>query len=363
MKKLMYIALAALAALTACTKVEMEDYTPSRKVTFQAAAYVHQTKSSSSVMSQFTSFTSKAYLHAEGYAQAQDFFGANGEIIRAYDNNDQVTTTIGQEKYWAPAHDYYWPKSGESSINFIAWYDKKGTIPNKASEDTLSWVNYTVAQDDRLVYADEVWNYNQNTVNGSQYAADPITSGVPMLFHHALAQLQVNAKMTNASNGAIRKTVTISNFVLSDVYTRGTLTLTNSNPGTVRTKEWTVEGGSWTGLSVAQNLTANSATLSTEERDLLTLRSILPQDVTQDMFISFDCAISTYYGNNENAFSVEEISFSKKLIQLVPEIEQWAMGHKIIYTLVFDASTDLIVISPTLQDWDNNIGGGGVTLE
>ena len=72
MKKLMYIALVALAALTACSKVEMDSYAPARKVTFQAAVYVPQTKANASVWDEFTtngvtSFSAKAFLHAEGY--------------------------------------------------------------------------------------------------------------------------------------------------------------------------------------------------------------------------------------------------------------------------------------------------------
>ena len=44
MKKFFIIAAAALVAITACTKIEDIDTAPAKKITFQAASYVPQTK-------------------------------------------------------------------------------------------------------------------------------------------------------------------------------------------------------------------------------------------------------------------------------------------------------------------------------
>ena len=64
---------------------------------------------------------------------------------------------------------------------------------------------------------------------------------------------------------------------------------------------------------------------------------------------------------NGSDFSVEHISFSKRLKDLVSVITEWEMGHIATYTLVFNLTTDSILIKPTLQNWDYN--GGNVTVE
>ena len=162
MKKLIYIAFAALAALTACTKVEMDSYAPQRKVTFQVASYAPQTKANSSMwtLGSSPSFTAKAFLHADGYTdETQNFFGASGETITPYKNDGTAATAETNTSYWGPSHDYYWPKSSNSYINFIAW---RGATPATATETSLSWTDYTVQSTDDLVYADALQcKYNQ----------------------------------------------------------------------------------------------------------------------------------------------------------------------------------------------------------
>ena len=366
MKKLLYIAIAALVALTACTKVDMEEYNPDRKVTFQVASYAQQTKANSSIWSEFTSFTAKAFLHAEGYTaanQTQDFFGAAGQLITPYTSAGAAATTEASVSYWAPSHDFFWPKGSDSYLNFIAWYDAKGTTPATATETSLSWTDYTVLSTDNLLVAEEAWHYKENTSN-SLYTGDPVAAGVPMLFRHALAQVAFKAYETNASSNGMTRTVTVNSLSLSNVYSTGSVSLTNAGSTTRTTVPWVATGNVWTPSGTAASMAMSSATtLTTSSTDLISLRTVLPQTVTDDMVLTVTYKISTYYGNSETAFSEETITLSEKLNELVSVIPAWEMGHRIIYTLVFDLSTDLIQIQPTLQNWDANIGGGGVTLE
>lgn len=364
MKKLIYIAFAALAALTACTKVEMDNYAPQRKVTFQVASYAPQTKANSSMwtLGSSPSFTAKAFLHAEGYTgETQDFFGASGETITPYKNDGSAATAETNTSYWGPSHDYYWPKSSNSYINFIAW---RGETPATATETSLSWTDYTVQSTDDLVYADEAWHYNVNTTNASQYTDDAVISGVPMLFHHALARVAFKANATNVTNGDFTRSVAIRNFSLSTVYNTGSLAMTNEGSTDTATVPWTVTGNGWTTSGTAAAMVANiasgsSVSVSTTVIDLIAMQTVLPQAVTNDMMLSINYDIVTT--KNSTEFSVEHITYSKKLIELVPVITSWEMGHEITYTLVFDLTTDLITIQPTIETWEYN--GGNVTVE
>ena len=364
MKKLMYIALAALAALTACTKVEMDSYAPQRKVTFQVASYAPQTKANSSMwtLGSSPSFTAKAFLHADGYTnETQNFFGESGETITPYQTNGTAATAESKTSYWGPSHDYYWPKSSNCYINFIAW---RGATPATATETSLSWTDYNVQSTDDIIYADEAWHYNVNTTNAAQYTDDAVTSGVPMLFHHALARVAFKASATNVTNGDFTRSVAIKNFSLSTVYNTGSLAMTNEGSTDTATVPWTVTGNGWTASGTAAAIVANIASgssvpVSTTVIDLIAMQTVLPQAVTNDMMLSINYDIVT--NKNNSVFSVEHITFSKKLIELVPVITSWEMGHEITYTLVFDLTTDLITIQPTIETWEYN--GGNVTVE
>lgn len=364
MKKLMYIALVALAALTACSKVEMDSYAPARKVTFQAAVYVPQTKANASVWDEFTtngvtSFSAKAFLHAEGYtSETQNFFGAAGETITPYQSNGTAATSETNVSYWGPSHDYYWPKGSTSYINFIAW---KGTAPSVPDENTMSWTGYEVSGSSVLLYADKAWHYNANTANGTQYDGDAVTSGVPMLFRHALAQLCFKAVTNYAGSD---KTVKITSFSLSGVYNHGSLSLSNNtDPGSTDTKEWTLPTGKvWTTsgskISLPSSFPSGGVIPDADGEDLIAMQTILPQTVTSDMVITLNYQITTTVGSEW--YSIETVSVSKNLSEIT-DVTSWKMGYQITYTLTFDLSANTIKINPTVENW--NTEGGSMAVE
>lgn len=191
-----------------------------------------------------------------------------------------------------------------------------------------------------------------------------------MLFHHALAQLRFKANLINATaTGGMRRTVTISSFTLTNVYNQGSLELTNSDPADdepavegATTKAWT---GGWSDLASPITLSKTDLTLSEmgTDYDLVPLRAVIPQAVTDDMVLSISYSINTYYGEATNPSIVENISVSKALSEYVPSnaINSWNMGYSTTYTLQFNAAMDLIIIKPDLANWESN--GGSVTAE
>ena len=375
MKKLMYIALVAVVALTACTKVDMEEIAPRKKVTFQVAGYAPMTKANTSVWNEFTSFTAKAYLHAEGETQTQNFFGTSGELITPYQSNGS-SATESNVSYWGPSHDYYWPKSTNSYINFIAWYDHRGVAPSTATETSLSWNNYTVQSTDNLLFADEAWHYRMNTEN-SLYANDPVAEGVPMLFHHALAQVAFQAKLkSSAASNDFRTDITIAEFTLEGIHFTGSLSLINKDPEERKTQFWKVgtnydEGTEANSASAIIGWTpsgstgsfedTNSHELSTTATPLVSMRTVLPQSV-EGMILTLKYTVKTYRVGSQTPTIVENMTLTDNLDSLVPSITEWMMGHNITYTLEFDPTTDKIVFEPEIEDWGDPIGSG-VTVE
>ena len=369
------IAAVAMTSLVACTK--FEDTAPPRKITFEKAIYRPQTKADpdpviKSVMDEFTSFKCKAFLHADNggtaYFPTQDMFGANGETISAYTSNDEKTTDSTAVAYWAPSHDYYWPKGERSFINFVGWYDAKGTAPSEATETSLKWNGYTVETTDNLLFADEAWRYKANP-ESNRYGFNGIEKGVPMLFHHALAKLCIEAKVAettieNKTGGAglgnTNWEVTLSNIKLDGIYTTGDLVLTNTEPtGTASaTSEW--QGG-WTptGSTTTINMTAVATPLDkTNATTILAMQSVLPQTVTNAVVLSFDYNIDTKF--NGEKYAQEKIHASIKLNDanaVTGRISSWDMNKKVTYTIIIDPVTTTIKIDPAMVDWVVETGG------
>ena len=379
-KKCFIIAVIAMMTLAACTK--LEDTAPPRKITFDKATYRPQTKADDpvikSVLEEFTSFRCKAFLHASNGAEAfydtQLMFG-DYETISPYLATDALWTAPAQNEeaasiaYWAPSHDYFWPKGTRSYINFVAWHDNYNVDPSTVTETSLVWTNYKVQHtDDNLAFANEAWRYNGNP--NSIYRKDgegESYKAVPMLFNHALAQICIKAQVsqtakTNVTGGSSlgRTTwdVTLSNITLSGVYNTGTLSLTNADPNSATTVAWS---GSWTPTtSTQENPTIETITMSdvatpltTTATNLLAMRSVLPQAVTNDMVLTFDFNIVTKFGTvgNEVEYAHENVHTSIKLSDFVSTIANWEMNKRITYTVTINPETTTIKIDPAMVDW------------
>ena len=351
MKKLLFIA-AAVAAMAACTKVETVNSNPDKKITFQTATYAAQTRANVSVLGDFTSFTSKAFLHADGYENiTQDFFGASGETISP-DNTSNPT-------YWAPSHDYYWPKSSESYINFIAWHDHNGDAPTTATETALSWANYVVAVDDNLLFADEAWRFKDN--DHDEFDMDSVTEGVPMLFHHALAKLTIKAKAKTVSKNGNTWAILLDTLKLAGVYNTGTLSLTNADPTTANTRvAWTNAAGNvWSSPSNATTVTmlerltstgseTNPGALTTTATVMLDEQSVLPQTLSNAHELT---VVYTIFNTVNGRTTKERLATSIKLTDFDGSISAWEMNKKITYTIVIDPETTLVKLDPAVEEW------------
>ena len=361
MKKFWLIALLALTALAGCVKVETAP-SPKDRITFAVGCYAPSTRASSLQDSDggISSFNTKAYLYADGYeAASQPFFGAAGETI----------LWNAGSSMWAPARAYYWPKSSESYINFVSWYDRNGA-PDSVSETSLSWTidgsTRSLATDDNLMFADVAWHYNQNTTNAAQYAGDAVTVGVPTLFHHALAQVRFQAKASQISDGGTTWTVSFSDFQVSGVYKTGTLSLVNADPASTGTRAWwsmsedatpvaTTPYWSTAGCAVDTLSRRGHTTVITAANtpvDLMAARSIIPQE-TDGMTLTCTCNIRTDYA--DHTYMVETIPVSVDLAEFSGDTGTWDMNHRITYTITINPVTGKILLDPALNEgWTNS---------
>ena len=378
MKKYLILAAAAIVAMAACSKTQLDESSiPDMPVTFQATNYVTQTKAGEvSVLSDFSAFQCKAYLHAEGIdlnpdgtvngTSFQNFFGADGETISVDDETNPTE--------WAPSHTYYWPKGSKSFVNFIGWYGTDGTnainptityaYDGTASKykATMVWDFTTTAGEagTNLLYADMAWRFKQNN-DPATYGVSGASEGVPMLFHHALAQINVKVYVdgTNltAGTGTVEDTnatwtIALESPKITPVYNAGTLTLTNEDPGTTATVQaWT---GSWAGSGnagdiAASNLNVDKITKATANT-LFNATCVLPQTIDTDVVLTFNMRITTTYKNDPANPNVELIPISIKLNDM--GTTEWAQNTKYTYYLKIVPSQNEVLFDPALEaDW------------
>ena len=345
MKKYFILAAAALVALTACSKVET-DNAPAKKITFEPASYVAQTKAHSLNSESITSFKSKAFMKGEGVTDLQDFFGTAGETI----------SFKSASNTWEPSHDYFWPKSTNSYVNFFSWYDT-GAGPTSVTNGAMAWTNRTIATGDNIMYADPAWHFQQNTTNESQYTGDATTSGVPTIFHHALAQVAFKAYATKTSmDGLCSWTIVLKNVNITNVYNQGSLSLTADEPAeSTKNNKGSWSGTpAWTTTGTAAPLTPANLTVTATTSDgadvLLANQSVLPQSLT-NVKLTFDLDITTTYtaGQTNHEIIPVEIPLGTSAGF---NTASWALNHKYTYIVKVEPSENKVLFDPcVVEEW------------
>ncbi len=358
MKKYMILAAVALVASAACTKVE--DTTPARKISFEVASYVAQTKAMTTT-ELGGSFTTNAW-----------FTNGDGDKTQ-FMRSETITWNNTVSNQWAPSHEYFWPKTG-----YIDFYSYDGTpAPTSVGEGSLTYTA-PVATDANILVADAAYHQTQNS---STYHIDNASvKGVPTLFRHMLAKIQFKVKLETANATPNTKwDVTIlnagaklSNIVILNT---GTLTLSNSYAGsTPTTQAWTNANATkpnvgWVaaaGTETVSTLTpalalAKAATSSGDFVDLIALRTVMPQVLGDDAVFTLNYNVKATYGSEASAYLDENRSFSVKINTIKNTssvaITEWDMNQVITYNVIIDPVGEQILFDPAVEEWDETQTG------
>ena len=365
MKKYIILVATAIMACAACSKVETLGV--KNQINFNVAKYV-QTKASGSVYDTAVPFGTYAW-----------FTAASGSTNAEFMVNEQVAYN---GSVWTTAdHTFYWPKTGY--VEFISYSPFAGTsntagIVPAITANTITYTDVTIGTDD-LMYADKVkCSENKNDITDDD-TNDSGFSGVPTLFHHALAKLSFKVKANfvewvGANNDTTRWEITINSFKIDSLYTTGSCALTLNADGktwdkpvtTVGTTDynvWTVSDP--TAITAAQEL-VDAATyptgvqLDTVAKDLTPAAGFVMPQVLKDgsQKVKISAHIKTYLPTGR---SIEE-DFVKTIdISGISSLKAWQMNQNIIYTINFkptakvssdDSPEDVIVtFDPAVADW------------
>ena len=413
MKKYFIIAAAAIVAMAACSKVDAVDNSPAKKIAFEVASYTPQTKANSSLASEFYQFHTYAYQ----FPTLGDPVVFMDETIQAWksttgghiDANKAAASTDAIVE-WAPAEDYFWPKTGH--INFYSYAGtkspKESTAANAADDDlttvSFTYENVTIAANDNILVAEPALGKTRANSGASAYDVDPgetasnhITKGVPTLFHHMLTKIEFDVKLKTATTNSNVWKVTVLDEFDSDhksqliAYNQGTLALTStlaSNGSGVWTPSiLTAETASSTAVQWVPTTsgTTEEITLESEEMTLpanaetsgnavtlLALRSVMPQ-LSSGVKLSLTYKVEAYHDTAKYLEEIRTVGLDeavagtyvdKYLSDLVnSSVINWLPNKKITYHILIDPVTEKVTFDPAVEDFDPVTGNAAGNID
>ena len=285
MKKTAFIAALAIAALASCSKSVEEGIRS--EIVFQVARHKGVTTKADDYKDNYQAVPFGAYAWYKGVSASD-----NTEFMK----NQKVSFS---DPVWKPeGTTYYWPKSG--SIDFICYspYTADGSnapLPT-ITEDGISYPAWNVGAhpDVDVMYADKITGLKNNTTTY-------FYNGVPTLFHHALAKVSFQIKqsymsVTSDTGDITSWVITVSDIVLTDILTSGSLNLTLNPDGTWnKPSVWDSTGGTKEDI----DLLDSNITLDGSNQGLVSDLMILPQSLTDGQKVTITVTIETYRDLND----------------------------------------------------------------
>ena len=355
MKKYFIIAAAAIVALAACTKSEID--TPAQKEISYNAITAKNT-------------VSKAIIDHSFYAPNDPAFGiwalyqptnwstdknvSDFWVGTAANASAQITNTTGTDAgYWKNAAGIdYWPISGKLVFMGYSPYDhvsSKATIGKGAGDDAgkvlLTVTDFNSATGDwvdDLMYSDPV----EKSANDTGYDHDgadgtaTLYDGVPVMFHHALSMITVKAKAAATYTGY---TFAINSITLT-IDDKATLTAMAA-PGSSAVADWTEAG---TEASKTLTLTSAASGLTTSYEAMSEPVLVIPQTLDASAGAGYDKLVINYtLTHNEVASTVEKTIY----IQKASTLESLLKNTK--YNLNLEFSLTEIKYSPDITPWES----------
>lgn len=337
MKKLLGIILSAAILTVACSEVNVSYVPKQSEISFITASYLTRVGIDGPVFP--TTETFGAYAWADG--TVGEYFMDNKEI-----------SFYSSTGLWKPASTYYWPKS--STVDFICYYPyNMSGIAISKNKIEYTGIDVEAGQTD-IMYADKAVGYSGNvdeaddTVNGY--------TGVPTIFHHALAKVRVILSLAynhkKEADGTVTDwAVSINSMSIEGFYKAGSCTFNLASSPATGIVGWDKPADA-NGLNVwtpAAGTTSKAGAFSgaiTPGNEYETVGEffVLPQALAAgQQKVTVNMTVDTK--RNGAPFLSETFSASADLY--LASLPAWEINHVITYNLV---------VAPTSSDGN---GGNG----
>lgn len=345
MKRKCILGLAGLMVLGACTNDEVIDVKQTGSIDLRPLIE-NSTRATATTVANLGSFKVDVLKGTETYGAM---------TVTGSDNGTK----------WTTSPLTYWPSNASQQLDFYAYAptSTEGVTINGTDKKITSYTPSTTVADQK----DLVIAYNTGTKTANE------ASGVPLLFKHALSQIEVKAKCANANMKVEIIGVKVVSVAKDGTFTFPTATTQSGTGHELALGLWNTASSQKTAYMVRNSApveltkTAQSLMPSTSGTFMLIPQAITPWNkqnnaTTAGSYISVLCRISNVSGDNETLIfptTAGKYGFSAVAIGTTDSDKTWEPGKKYIYTLEFfgtDSGGGRFDPDPTVPD-----GGGGDT--
>lgn len=346
MKKFFYLAVAACAALAACSKNEVTPVDVDQQITFQAVVNKASTKAlidGTNYKTTYPSFGTAAYYNATGTT-----FPTSSSPYIPESEVKYSATALG----WTTETPYYWPKNGALTFFSYSPWTTLNTLTTIDETNGVVITGYDVDanQDVDVMVADAVTCSSNDTAYDGE-GSGPYKAGVKTVFRHKLAQIvdvtfktKQNYKLDPVAAG--HKEFFINSVIINSYRQKGTYTSSNVVSSTAL--------GTWSDHSDAKSYEffKESTSCDTEFGTIPTSAKsitnnyllLLPQTLPDDTKIVIKYTIRTY--SSASTHSDDVVTSEIPLKNVISEIK---MNKK--YTINFTVGLDQIYWAPSVENW------------
>ena len=400
MKKYFIIAVAAMAAMAACTKVDpVNNTTKDTAISFSVINHLQQTRATEGLTYPTgVPFGTFAWWTAGAWDQEtapQEFVFMNNEEIKY----KQLDPTNANDPYvWAPNTTYYWTKSGKLTFASYSPYvnattaSEKGFSAIPAHDPALGFqfVDYTIVDNTNvdLMYANLAKDCTQDTNTDGTAVTDSSNpeggfKGVPTIFNHSLCQVAFAFRDIGNKNPNVEDIkIIIKEVKIANIDKKGTFT---QNPATAGAARWasTHATGNYTNYSyltpegnpqtnavelsfIDLGVTPTAVSATDNYTGIGNARILLPQtlavttdtnnapvdptpNTVTDQKLIVDYTIKTKYASSTE-WATEEVTSVARL--KTSNMVAWADNQNILYRIsIYPNAAIPVTFDPAVVSW------------
>lgn len=340
MKKIIF-ALAAVAALASCSKVEAEyeqtgeiTLTPVTKNITKTMTGINPDGTANNVFPTTESFNLWAWYKQLDKNTSIEKWQKDQTSNQWYISEKTFAKKIDGTSWAGTPNAYYWPKLG--SLMFAGYYPTslEGNVSYEFENHTLGADGVTIATEglNQMVFN----GIYQSSVATSGYSEDIMyfnmtekssnAGPVAVIFKHALSWLTVNVKKSTES-----PKIVIDEIKFTGINNKGTGTVKGTN-----IISWVTNG------TVEETVVGNNVQLATSMTKLIE-PLIIPQTMAGDLVITY-----TVYSSETEKFTE---TYTAALSTLKTGLNTWEPAKHYIYNI--EIGTTEILIDPTVSGWED----------
>ena len=328
MKKI-FLALAAVAALAACSKSEVE-YDGNEEIGF-----VPVTENMTKAMMTGTEFKTSEEFNLWAFykpvpAGSVEAWIGNPSEAQPYIQDKTFAYNSNELKWAGKANPYFWPKNG--SLVFVGYYPStlKNSVGYSLAEEKMNFIDIAQSRVDDTGYSEDIMYFNM-TPSCS-------TGSVTAEFKHALSWISV--LLVKDGNTSDQATITVNKVEFTKVSPAGDAEVVKQ--GTIN---WTVEGTPAT----VEILEGTPVVLRKDNTTIQSYQPLfIPQSMAGDLVIEYE--IKSADGSKFTEVKTIPLATMKADGSTSP-LANWLPAKHYTYTITIGA--EQIFVAPTVIAWEN----------